>query len=116
MNFRKFSIGLLLLSFILPGAVSAVLPIDINGGITDIIIPDHLSGFHSNNLSAIGAWNDDIWENSENLICREINGRTVCYHFRQVHGPGAPVSMVSRSDVPDNMLSLLTALRGGTFT
>jgi hypothetical protein len=105
---------LLCASLLLPGLVSAAIPTPVGAGITGTVAGGHLSGFHTNNLSEIGAWNDGIWGNSENLNCREINGRTFCYQSRQVYGPGAPVSMVAGADVPDTLLSLLTALRGGT--
>ena len=114
MKFVTIFATLLCASLLLSGLAAATIPTPVDGRITDAVTEDHLSGFHTNNLSAIGAWNDGIWKNSENLACKEINGRTICYQSRQVYGPGAPVSMVSSADVPDTLLSLLTALRGGT--
>ena len=111
MNFRTFSIGLLLLGLLLPGAVTAALPATFDSRI--LIPPGRLSGFGTNNLTAIGAGYDQGLSTGETMTCTEVRGRTLCYYYhRNPAGPGAPVSMVSQSDVPDNMLALLTALRG----
>ena len=103
---------LLCLSLLLPGLVGAAIPIPVNGRITDAVTEDHLFGFRTNNLTAIGAWYDQICADGS-MTCRELQGRTICYHSRPVLNSKSPVSKVSQSDVPDNMLSLLTALRGG---
>jgi hypothetical protein len=106
---------LLCLSLLLPGLVCAAIPNPFDGRNTDAVTEDHLSGFRTNDLTAIGAWNDPIYAGGS-VTCRELHGRTICYHSRPVLNSKSPVSKVSQSDVPDNLLALLTALRGGTPT
>ena len=107
---------LLCISLLLPGLVCAAIPTPVDGRITDAVAGEHLSGFNTHNLSAIGSWNDRIFDTGGSVTCRELHGRTICYHPRPQLNSKAPVSKVAQSDVPDNMLSLLTALRGGTST
>jgi hypothetical protein len=65
-------------------------------------------------MTAAGAWNNRIWGNGEILACNDLNGRRVCYHGRPVVEGIIASSKVSQSDVPYNMLSLVTALKNFT--
>lgn len=116
MNMKPVSFFVILLcaSLILPGLVSAAIPNPVGAGITGTVAGAHLSGFSTNNLTAIGAWNDQVLGGEETITCKELRGRTICYHCPVSTGLGGPVSKVGSSDVPDTLLSLLTALRGGT--
>jgi hypothetical protein len=116
MKILSFFTILLCASLLLTGLVCAAIPTPVDGRITDAVTEDHLSGFHTNNLTAIGAWNDRIWSEGGSVTCRELNGRTICYQSRPVLKSNPPVLKVAQSDVPDNMLALLTALRNGTPT
>jgi hypothetical protein len=100
-----------LAALLVTGFATAAIPTPVGGQITDSVTQVFSHRINGPDMTAAGAWNNQVWGNGEVLVCNDLEGRRVCYHGRPVLTGMFASSKVSCSDVPDNMLSLLTALK-----